>query len=51
MDRQENEIVLTDQELAQLQSETWKQLKTDPNASRKFLVEAGWISKRFSVTD
>lgn len=49
LDEYYSAIAITDLELRELESETWQALKMDPNAAVKFLIEAGWISKRFGV--
>jgi hypothetical protein len=47
----EQDIVLNERELKELSADTARQLKIDPDAAKKFLAEAGWISKRFGVND
>lgn len=42
------DVVLTSIELQLLSDDTWRQLKIDPDAARRFLAEAGWTSKRFA---
>jgi hypothetical protein len=42
-DQDHEEMVLTDEETYELVSETWRQLKVDPQAAWRFLSEAGWL--------
>lgn len=46
----EMEMGLTSEELRLLEEDTWRHLKMDPEAARKFIAEAGWISKRFAIS-
>lgn len=43
------DVVLDDQAVHDLYLETWREMKIDPNAARRFLEEAGWVSERFRV--